>query len=63
MSLEKIVLTEKAYDEIATLLYANFGDIEYKNLTEEKFVIFVAGVITAAYKVGYRDGNLSDIPL
>ena len=59
MDLDKVVFTEAAYDKIAAILDQTFGEVDFNNLTEHNFALFVSATIRASYAVGFRDGEKS----
>jgi hypothetical protein len=56
MKLEDIKLTEADYNKIAAILDTNFGEVTLQTLNDETFIIFVATVLDASYRVGFQAG-------
>jgi hypothetical protein len=57
--IEKVKMPEASYNDIASILDQNYGEVSLESLDERTFAIFLATAIEAAYRVGFRDGAAS----
>lgn len=57
MNIEEVRIPVKAVEKVCSILVTNYGNPNFKTLSNANLELFIATAIEAAYRVGYLDGQ------